>query len=53
MIRIFEEISERKIPYEIVGRRPGDISTCYAKCDLAENELGWTSKYSLKDMCKC
>ena len=52
MIKIFENISDRKIPYEITSRRPGDISTCYAKCDLAEKELNWKAKFSLKEMCK-
>ena len=52
MIKIFENISGRKIPYEITNRRPGDISTCYAKCDLAEKELNWKAKFSLKEMCK-
>ena len=52
MIKIFENISGRKIPYEITSRRPGDISTCYAKCDLAEKELNWKAKFSLKEMCK-
>ena len=51
MIKIFENISGRKIPYEITNRRPGDISTCYAKCDLAEKELNWKAKFSLKEMC--
>ena len=51
MIKIFENISGRKIPYKITNRRPGDISTCYAKCDLAEKELNWKAKFSLKEMC--
>ena len=51
MIKIFENISGREIPYEITNRRPGDISTCYAKCDLAEKELNWKAKLSLKEMC--
>ncbi len=51
-VKAFKEASGKEIPYEIVGRRPGDIGSSYASCNLAESELGWTAKYNLKDMCK-
>ena len=37
----FEKENQIKIPYEIVGRRDGDIDACYAECSLAQKELGW------------
>ncbi len=52
LIKNFEKINKIKIPYEIVDRRPGDISTCYADPSKAKKELKWTSKYNLNDMCK-
>ncbi len=51
MIRAFEEASGRAVPYEIVGRRPGDIAVCYADAGLAKNELGWTAVRGLAEMC--
>ena len=52
LIKNFEKINKIKIPYEIVDRRPGDISTCYADPSKAKKELKWISKYNLNDMCK-
>lgn len=50
VIHSFERTSGQKLPYRIVARRAGDIQTMYASTDLANNELGWTSKYNLDDM---
>ena len=52
VIKAFEEASGKKIPYEIVGRRAGDVSSCYATCKLAEKEMGWKATRGLVDMCK-
>ncbi|MDR0879457.1 MAG: UDP-glucose 4-epimerase GalE [Clostridioides sp.] len=52
LIRAFSEASGVEIPYKIVGRRPGDIATCYADPSKAERELGWKAKYELKEMCE-
>ena len=46
----FERVNGVKIPYEIVGRRPGDIAECYADVTKAEKELGWKAKRSIEDM---
>lgn len=51
LIHAFERASGRKIGYEIVGRRPGDIAACYADASLAESLLGWKAKRSLDAMC--
>lgn len=51
MVRAFAEASGRDIPYEIVGRRPGDIAECYADPSLAERELGWRAERTLAQMC--
>ena len=50
VIKAFEKASGRKIPYEVVARRPGDIAECYADPTLAEKELDWKSERSLDDM---
>jgi UDP-glucose 4-epimerase len=50
MVRAFEEVSGRPVPYDIVERRTGDIATCYADPALAREELGWTAELGLEDM---
>ena len=52
LIHAFEEVNNIKVPYEIVGRRPGDIASCYADASKAERELGWKAKRGLKEMCR-
>lgn len=52
LVKAFEKASNVKIPYKIVGRRAGDIATCYADATKAEKELGWVAKYDVDKMCK-
>ncbi|MCM3633967.1 UDP-glucose 4-epimerase GalE [Paenibacillus camelliae] len=52
LVKTFEETNKIKIPYEIVGRRPGDIALCYADVTKAQVELGWTAKCDLTTMCR-
>jgi UDP-glucose 4-epimerase len=52
VVRAFEAASGRKVPYRIVGRRPGDIAACYADPSLAKNMLGWQAQYSIEEMCR-
>lgn len=51
VIQAFEKACGHPIPYSIQPRRAGDIAECYAKCDLAEEELGWRAQYGLDEMC--
>jgi UDP-glucose 4-epimerase len=50
MVRTFEELSGRAVPYEIVERRPGDVATCYADPSLAKRELGWVAECGVREM---
>lgn len=52
LLKTFEKVTKTTVPYEILERRLGDIDAIYAKCELAETELGWKAKYSLDQMCK-
>ncbi|MCA1031375.1 UDP-glucose 4-epimerase GalE [Bacillus timonensis] len=52
LVKAFEETTGVTIPYEILGRRPGDIATCYASPAKAKKDLGWEATKDLKDMCK-
>ena len=51
MVRAFEQASGRKVPYQIVDRRPGDIAACYADPAVAESELGWKATRGVDQMC--
>jgi UDP-glucose 4-epimerase len=51
-IRAFERTSGVAVPYEVVGRRPGDVATCYADTSRAASELEWHAKLGLDDMCR-
>jgi UDP-glucose 4-epimerase len=52
MIRAFEQASGQKVPYDIVGRRSGDIAECWADPGLAERLLGWKAQRGIDDMCR-
>lgn len=51
MIGQFASSSARSIPYEVVGRRPGDVASCYASAEKAEKLLKWKATRDLKSMC--
>lgn len=52
MAKTFEDVTGQKIPYQITGRRPGDIAECYADPGKAREELGWSAKLGLEKMCE-
>lgn len=49
VIRAFEKVSGKTLPYQIVGRREGDITSAYANTDKANNVLGWKAQLTLED----
>ena len=51
VISTFEKVSGKKIPYKIVGRRPGDTAISYADPSLAHKELDWKAARDLEEMC--
>jgi len=51
MIKTFEKICAKPIPYKFVARRPGDIATCCANPNKALKTLNWQTKRTLNDMC--
>lgn len=51
VIAAFEKASGKKIPYKIVGRRSGDIATCYTDPSKAQKELGWSAERDIDDIC--
>ncbi len=51
VLAAFERACGKVIPYQIVGRRPGDIATAYADPTKANRELGWSARLGLDEMC--
>jgi UDP-glucose 4-epimerase len=49
VIHAFEKVSGQKLPYKIVPRREGDITSAYANTDKANNVLGWKSELTLEE----
>ena len=52
VVKGFENTTGITIPYEIVGRRPGDVERLEACPKLAETVLGWKANRTLADMCR-
>jgi UDP-glucose 4-epimerase len=51
MLHAFERAVGRVLPYEVVGRRAGDIAASYADPGRANAELGWKAVRTIDDMC--
>ena len=49
MIAAFEKASGEKLPYEIVGRRAGDLAVLYTNSKLAEKDLNWKAELTVED----
>jgi UDP-glucose 4-epimerase len=52
MIAAFEKASGKHIPYEVVGRRPGDVAECWADPGLAREVFGWAATRTVEQMCE-
>ena len=50
VIAAFEKATGKKIPYEIVDRRAGDVTEAWADPTYAEKLLGWKTEWSLEKM---
>ena len=49
VIQAFEKVSGQKLPYKIVDRREGDITSAYANTDKANTVLGWKAESTLEE----
>ncbi|MFV5688635.1 UDP-glucose 4-epimerase GalE [Flavobacterium sp. ZT3R25] len=49
VIHAFEKVSGKKLPYKIVARREGDITSAYANTDKANTILGWKAEATLEE----
>ncbi len=52
MVKAFEKVTGKPIPYKIMPRRPGDIDECYADPSYAKEVLGFKATKNLEDMCR-
>jgi len=48
LIKAFESVTGKKVPYQIVEPRQGDTISAYADTSKIMNTLGWNPKYSLE-----
>lgn len=49
IVKAFEKATGKKLNYEIVDRRAGDIEKIWADTTIANSELGWKAEVSLED----
>lgn len=52
VIRTFENICGKVIPYVIENRRVGDIAVCFANVVKANILLGWRAALGIEEMCE-
>lgn len=50
LVIAFIKVNNKEVSYKIVGRRPGDIATCFANSSKAEKELGWKAELGFEEM---
>src|SRR4051794_35593445 len=52
MVSAFEKAVGKEIPYKIVAPRSGDAAVCYADPTKAREELGWSARRGITEMCQ-
>lgn len=52
VLKAFQRASGVDVPFEIVGRREGDVVAAYADASKAQKQLGWTAELNIDDMCR-
>jgi len=51
VLKTFEKISKKKIPYKFYKKRKGDLAEIYADASLANKDLKWFPKFNLMKIC--
>lgn len=52
VLAAYERACGHTIPYEVVGRRAGDLPAYWADPSLAAAELGWQAELGIDEMCR-
>lgn len=50
VVAAFEKASGKKIPYQIIERRAGDIASCFAQPAFAAQDLAWSATRGIEQM---
>ena len=50
IVHTFMQVTGVQVPYQIVGRREGDIEQVWAKADKANSVLGWVADTPIEDV---
>jgi len=51
VIATFESATQTRVPFEVVGRRSGDIDAIWADTTMARASLRWSAKRTLHEAC--
>ncbi len=51
LLHAAEAACGKKIPYQVVARRPGDVAVCYADASKAEKDLHWKAQKTIEQGC--
>ena len=51
VIQEYEKATLRKIPYEVIEPRSGDVPVSFAAVAKSKAMLGWVAKRSIENMC--
>lgn len=52
MVKAFSKAVGRDLPYEVAGRRAGDVLNLTSNPTRANTELGWKAEKTLEDACE-
>jgi len=52
MIKNFEKITKKKIHYEFLDRRTGDVECSFADLSFTKQLINWNPKFNIDDICK-
>ena len=52
IVKAFSRVNDLDIPYAIMDRRPGDVATVTADPKKANEQLNWSAKFGLDEMCR-
>jgi UDP-glucose 4-epimerase len=52
LIKAFEKVSHKKIPYKFADRRKGDLAEYYADPSYAQLLLNWKTTFDINKMCQ-
>lgn len=52
VVAAFEKETGQTIPYQIIERRPGDVTAMFADPSKANQELLWQAEFDIGDMCR-